>query len=341
MWYCVLLLVAAAGCAAPSFSVVTVPVADVRARPLSSHAPGIHDPLQETQLLYGERVKVLNTDGPWVFVEAVEQAEYTHANAWRGYPGWVRQDALRHSPASIRPEAVVSAKWATLWADASASAALMQIPIGTKLTLARAEGMLWPLRLADGRDAWISRGDVRLLKELRRLPVERRRQAVVQAAEQFLGDPYFWGGRSPYHTSGPTPATEAGTPPPGGVADGSAETRSVRLTGVDCSGLVNLAYRAAGIDIPRDAHEQYVRARKIATPRPADLLFFSSPEDPRKIVHVMLYAGDGWLIEGPGTGLTVRRVALAARLGVSVESLSPGTRIGNQVVYLGTYLPRE
>lgn len=335
MWYCFLLLVAAAGCATSSFSVVTVPVADVRATPATSHAPGIHDPLQETQLLYGERVKVLNTDGPWVFVEAVEQAEYTHANAWRGYPGWVRRDALKPdgstSPSldSLRSlgtqprsygasQAVVSAKWATLWADASASAALMQIPIGTKLTLARAQGILWLLRLVDGRDAWISHGDVRLLKELRRLPVERRRQAVVQAAEQFLGDPYFWGGRSPYHTSGTTP-----------------------VTGVDCSGLVNLAYRAAGIDIPRDAHEQYVRARKVTTLHPADLLFFSSPEDPRKIVHVMLYAGDGWLIEGPGTGLTVRRVALAARLGVSVENLAPGTRIGNQVVYLGTYLPRE
>ena len=352
MWYGFLLFVVAAGCATSSFSVVTVPVADVRATPGSSSAPGTHDPLQETQLLYGERVKVLKTDGPWVFVEAIEQAEYTHADAWQGYPGWVRRDALKPggstSPSldslrSLGPsttlraesraeveglgtqprsygasQAVVSAKWVTLWADASASAALMQIPMGTKLTLARAESPMWPLRLIDGRDGWISRGDVRLLKELRRLPVELRRQAVVHAAEQLLGDPYFWGGRSPYHASGTIP-----------------------VTGVDCSGLVNLAYRTVGIGIPRDAHEQYLRARKITTPHPADLLFLSSPEDPRKIVHVMLYAGDGWLIEGPGTGLAVRRVALAARLGVSVENLSPGTRIGNQVAYLGTYLPRE
>ena len=132
-----LLIGIATGCAAPSLSVVTVPVADVRARPGFPPAPGSHDPLQETQLLYGERVKVLTTDGPWAFIEAVEQAEYTHAHAWHGYPGWVRQDDLRPLPASGSPQAVVSAKWATLWAEASASTALMQVPMGTKLTPVR------------------------------------------------------------------------------------------------------------------------------------------------------------------------------------------------------------
>lgn len=325
----------AAGCAAPSFSVVTIPVADVRATPGSSPASGIHDPLQETQLLYGERVKVLNTDGGWAFIEAVEQAEYTHANAWQGYPGWVRRDALRSLGPSttLRAEsrteaeglgtqprsdgasqAVVSAKWATLWADASADAASMQVPIGTTLRLTKTDGPLCALQLFDGRPAWIARGDVHFLHELRRFPIELRRQAVVRAAEQLLDDPYFWGGRSP-----------------------SLSATGPLVTGVDCSGLVNLAYRAAGIDIPRDAHEQYLRARKIVIPKPADLIFLSAPDDPKKIVHVMLYAGDGWLIEGPGTGLAVRRVELAARLGVSVEHLPPGTRIGNQVLHLGTY----
>lgn len=316
LWYGFLLFVAAAGCATPSFSVVTVPVADVRAAPGSSSTPDTHDPLQETQLLYGERVKVLKTNGPWAFIEAVEQAEYTHANAWQGYPGWVRQDALRPFPASLTPQAVVSAKWATLWADASASAPLMQIPIGTKLALTKTDGPLFALQLLDGRPAWIARGDVHFLDELRRLPVEFRRQAVVRAAEQLLADPYFWGGRSPHQESGITP-----------------------VTGVDCSGLVNLAYRAVGINIPRDAHEQYLRARKIAVLKPADLVFLSSPDDPKKIVHVMLYAGDGWLIEGPGTGMPIRRIEVTTRLGCSVQDVVPGKRIGTQTLWLGSYLP--
>lgn len=317
---CLWLMIAAgtAGCAAPSVSLVAVPVADVRAKPNSLPTPGIHDPLQETQLLYAERVKLIKTEGEWALIEAVEQAEYTHAKRWQGYPGWIRREVVAPASDAGKPTAVVSAKWATVWADASASAPLMQVPMGTKLAPRQTEGLLWPLRLLDGRQAvgWISRGDVRLLDELRRLPVEYQRQAVVRAAEQFLGDPYFWGGRSP-HTS----AALAG------------------VTGVDCSGLVNLAYRSVGIDIPRDAHEQYLRARKIAIPRPADLIFLSAPDDPEKVVHVMLYAGEGWLIEGPGTGLAVRRIEVVERLGVSVDELALGQRIGTQTLYLGAYLP--
>jgi cell wall-associated NlpC family hydrolase len=261
---------------------------------------------------------VIKTEGAWAFIEAVEQAEYTHTNAWQGYPGWVRHDALK--PVGTQPrsdgasQAVVRVTWATVWTDASASVPLMQVPMGAKLTLKQAKGLMWPLRLLDGGTAWISRGDVRLLDERRRLPVEHQRQAVVRAAERFLGDPYFWGGRSPYLSAA------------GSLA-----------TGVDCSGLANLAYRSVGIDIPRDAHEQYLRARTITVPKPADLVFLSAPDDPEKIVHVMLYAGDGWLIEGPGTGLAVRRIELVTRLGVSVDELTPGQRIGTQVIYLGTY----
>ena len=306
----------AAGCVAPSCSVVTVPVADVRATQTSPPPPGIHDPLQETQILYGERVRVLNTDGDWASIEAVEQAEYTHANAWQGYPGWVRQDALRPFPTSVAPQTVVSVKWATLWADASASTALMQVPIGTTLRLTKTDGPLLALQLFDGRPAWIARGDAHFLHELRRLPVKLRRQAVVRAAEQLLGDPYFWGGRSP-HTG----------------------ALNIGITGVDCSGLVNLAYRAAGIDIPRDAHEQYLRARKITALKPADLVFLSSPEDPRKMVHVMLYVGDGWLIEGPGTGLSIHRIEVTKRFGRSIHQLKSGERINRQTLFFGAYLP--
>ena len=345
---CGVLIGIATGCAAPSFSVVTVPVADVRATQTSPPPPGLHDPLQETQLLYGERVKVLNTDGGWAFIEAVEQAEYTHANAWQGYPGWVRRDALKPdgstSPSLDSPDrarsgslgtqprsdgasqTVVSVKWATLWADASASTALMQVPIGTTLRLTKTDGPLCALQLFDGRPAWIARGDVRFLHELRRLPVKLRRQAVVRAAEQLLGDPYFWGGRSPHHASGTTLVT--GLP-----------AAFATQTGVDCSGLVNLAYRAAGIDIPRDAHEQYLRARKITTLHPADVIFLSEAGNAKNIVHVMLYAGDGWLIEGPGTGLAIHRIEVTKRFGRSLKQLKPGDHIGRQTLSFGTYFP--
>ena len=155
-----------------------------------------------------------------------------------------------------------------------------------------------------------------LSEKLARLSADRKRQLILRAAVDHIGDLYFWGGRSPY--DGP------GRP---------------YVTGVDCSGLINLAYRTVGVAIPRDAHEQFLRARKITALKPADLVFLSAPNNPRKIVHVMLYAGNGWLIEGPGTGLTVRRITVAERLGRLLKYLKPGDRVNEQTLFFGAYLP--
>lgn len=318
--------VGAAGCATTSLSVVAVPVADVRAKPGSHLEAGVHDSLQETQLLYGERVRVRDLREGWALIEAVEQPEYTHHRRWEGYPGWVMQEALRPLPASWRANAIVSARWATVWHDASAGAAMTRLPMGAALPASETGSAMQQVRLVDGSAGWVSPGDLERFTQLDRLPQDQRRRIIVRAAEALLDDAYVWGGRSPHRR-----AADAG------------------VTGVDCSGLVNLAYRTAGLTIPRDAHEQYLRARpvgrtsngasKTAVLKPADLVFLSAPDDPRKIVHVMLYAGEGWLVEGPGTGQVIRRISVSERLGVSVDAVTDGARVGEQRVYLGTYLP--
>ena len=308
-----------AACAASSHSlrVVAAPVADLRAQPGGPPPTSTtHDPLQETQLLYGECVKLLNTDGAWAFIEAIEQPEYTHHHRWEGYPGWIRSDLLQPLQSPFHPNAIIATKWATVWQEAQGTTPQLQLPIGTKVRVTNTTGELWPLQSITAAPAWISRRDVRLIRALKRLPGSSRRSAILRAAETFLGDPYFWGGRSPF--AGPT---------------------SREVTGVDCSGLVNLAYRSVGLDIPRDAHEQYLRAHKIARPKLADLVFLSAPDNPAKIVHVMLYAGEGWLIEGPGTGLFVHRIQVAERLGRPIEQLTSGERIDRQTLFFGAYLP--
>jgi len=94
-----------------------------------------------------------------------------------------------------------------------------------------------------------------------------------------------------------------------------------------------------GLDIPRDAHEQFLRAKRINALQPADLIFLSERSNPKRIVHVMLYAGNGELIEGPGTGEAVRRIAITSRLGQPLDWLAPGSVVDGQTVYFGTYLP--
>ncbi len=173
----------------------------------------------------------------------------------------------------------------------------------------------------EGYPGWVLRSslqplspeEIRQLDEKDRWPVDVavRRHAIGRAAEAFLGTPYLWGGRSP-------------------LQDGT-------VTGVDCSGLVNLAYRSVGMQIPRDAHEQWMRARPIEQLEPADLIFLSEANHPKKIVHVMLYAGHDEVVEAPGTGQMVRRIRLKSRLGRTARELKSGDVIGNQTVFLGTY----
>lgn len=108
------------------------------------------------------------------------------------------------------------------------------------------------------------------------------RQDVVRAAMRLLGVPYVWGGESP--------------------------------SGVDCSGLVLLAYRAVGVELPHKASYQYGYGRSVSRGSllPGDLVFFSrgGAED---IYHVAIYVGNGNIIEAPYTGASVWIKSLDAK----------------------------
>ncbi|MGH9087170.1 MAG: NlpC/P60 family protein [Acidimicrobiales bacterium] len=90
-----------------------------------------------------------------------------------------------------------------------------------------------------------------------------------------LGDPYRWGGTGP--------------------------------TAYDCSGLVQAAYRAAGVALPRVTQAQYDAGPAVpptTPPLPGDLLFFGS--SPADVTHVGLYVGGGDMVDAPHTGAVVR-----------------------------------
>jgi cell wall-associated NlpC family hydrolase len=89
----------------------------------------------------------------------------------------------------------------------------------------------------------------------------------VAEARSFLGTPYEWGGM-----------TERG---------------------IDCSGLVHMAYRRLSRLVPRDAHEQETAAEKLREHdlRPGDLVFFGPRE---RADHVAFWLGDGRLLHATG-----------------------------------------
>jgi cell wall-associated NlpC family hydrolase len=67
----------------------------------------------------------------------------------------------------------------------------------------------------------------------------------------------------------------------------------------DCSGLMQAAFAAVGIWLPRDAYQQEAFTQPIALSalRPGDLVFFGSPA---KATHVGLYIGDHCYLHSSG-----------------------------------------
>ena len=75
----------------------------------------------------------------------------------------------------------------------------------------------------------------------------------------------------------------------------------------DCSGLVQAAWAAAGVTIPRTTYAQWAALPHISTSalEPGDLLYFDG------IGHVAVYVGGGYLIDAPQTGMDVQKVPLS------------------------------
>lgn len=113
------------------------------------------------------------------------------------------------------------------------------------------------VRLADGRTGFLPES---ILADCHTAPLSQDegvlRQALVDAAMLYRGTHYRWGGKSPM--------------------------------GIDCSGLVSMAYLLCGILIYRDAHirdDFPIHEIPLEAIKPGDLLFFPG--------HVAMYIGQG------------------------------------------------
>ena len=115
------------------------------------------------------------------------------------------------------------------------------------------------------------------------------------------------GSSAPQQYTGPT-STQAGKAVAFAYAQlgkpyqwGATGTRSY-----DCSGLVQAAWAAAGVAIPRDTYEQWAALPHIATSaiQPGDLLYYDG------VGHVAMYVGDGYIIDAPQTGLDVEKLPM-------------------------------
>lgn len=116
-------------------------------------------------------------------------------------------------------------------------------------------------------------------------PPDSKANIAIRAALSMVGVPYVWGGAS--------------------------------RSGVDCSGLVMLAYAAAGIQLSHYSGSQYQETMRVPLYdiQPGDILFYGPGGDE----HEAMYLGQGKMVEAEMTGTLVHVVPV--RLGYGFTGL--------------------
>ena len=159
------------------------------------------------------------------------------------YVGWMLIE--RRSLLTPEPSHAVSVLSAPVFTEPDLKIRIgFSLPLGARLSLDEADGHYRRIvGLDEGSPApWIHERHIRALDDVASDP--------VTVARRYLGQPYVWGGNG--------------------------------ARGVDCSGLVQMALVACGVDAPRDADQQEaalgaaidVDAVAAGKARPCDLLFW-------------------------------------------------------------------
>ncbi|MDR3564964.1 MAG: C40 family peptidase [Negativicutes bacterium] len=228
----------------------------------------------ETQVLFGERLIILDRRENWLKVAAVAQATEQDS---RGYPGWLPADQVSFTAEYLQaqvqmPLIAVSTAKTILYRDSNATVPITELSYQTRLPCLGPGGdQTIAVRLPDGSTGYLATDAIQETDK-----IILRAENLVTEARRFTGLRYIWGGTSSF--------------------------------GFDCSGFAMRVYQSQGVSIPRDADDQArggipVDQTDLA---PGDLLFFAGDHGQGSIHHVGIFAGDGQMIHAPNSRSAVR-----------------------------------
>ncbi len=252
-----------------------------------------------TSALLGEPVSVVSEANGWSEVRLPWQPTPSDP---RGYPAWIPSAHLAPSSASVAvgDSSVFCVTRRLVPVRASRSGPPIDVlSMGTRLPVADVDpamgnnhaqvqvgtpqGTLW---IDADCGVYASQAAPQPSSNFEHLqPTE-----LIRTASEMIGVPYLWGGISGW--------------------------------GVDCSGLVHLAYRSLGVLVARDSKDQLLDVQQSATsyglgadladaPQQGDQLFFRYQSGSHEIHHVGLAVSSNMMLHAPKTGRVVELLSLA------------------------------
>jgi len=134
---------------------------------------------------------------------------------------------------------------------------------GEPLTVHERRGGWARVTTAYDYPGWVAEGTLGASVDNSWLPVPRDGDPVAEA-RTYLGSPYLWGGMSG--------------------------------RGIDCSGLVHMAWRGLGRLVPRDAHQQEAAGSRVDEPEYGDLATYGYDY----VSHIAFWLGNGRILHSAG-----------------------------------------